>query len=139
MVQFFFEPFEIIWETAPNPGKIKIYTSGWPKNQNKCWNNTGSPPPIGSKNEVFKLRSVNNIVIAAANTGNESNNKIVVITTDQTNNGTRSLLIPLVRILIIVEIKFKEPKIDDAPAICNEKIAISTQGPEWETLSANGG
>jgi hypothetical protein len=22
--------------TNPNPGKIKIYTSGWPKNQNKC-------------------------------------------------------------------------------------------------------
>uniref|UniRef100_A0A0E9UBY1 Uncharacterized protein n=1 Tax=Anguilla anguilla TaxID=7936 RepID=A0A0E9UBY1_ANGAN len=20
-----------------NPGKIKMYTSGWPKNQNKCW------------------------------------------------------------------------------------------------------
>ena len=27
----------IIWDTIPNPGKIKIYTSGCPKNQNKCW------------------------------------------------------------------------------------------------------
>ena len=39
---------ETIWLTIPNPGKIKIYTSGWPKNQNKCWYNTGSPPPAGS-------------------------------------------------------------------------------------------
>jgi hypothetical protein len=28
---------DIICDIIPNPGKIKIYTSGWPKNQNKCW------------------------------------------------------------------------------------------------------
>lgn len=25
------------WEIIPNPGRIRIYTSGCPKNQNKCW------------------------------------------------------------------------------------------------------
>jgi hypothetical protein len=25
-----------ICEINPKPGRIKIYTSGWPKNQNKC-------------------------------------------------------------------------------------------------------
>jgi len=25
-----------MWETIPNPGKMRIYTSGCPKNQNKC-------------------------------------------------------------------------------------------------------
>lgn len=99
----------------------------------------GSPPPIGSKNVVFRFRSVKSIVIAAARTGNDNNSKIVVIITDQTNNGTRSALIPLVRILIIVEIKFNEPKIEEAPAICSEKIAISTDGPEWDTESDRGG
>ena len=65
----------------------QIYTSGCPKNQNKCWYNTGSPPPAGSKKVVLKFRSVNSIVIAPANTGNESSSKNAVINTDHTNKG----------------------------------------------------
>ena len=56
-----------------------MYTSGCPKNQNKCWYKIGSPPPAGSKKEVLKFRSVNNMVIAPAKTGNESRSKIAVI------------------------------------------------------------
>jgi hypothetical protein len=36
---------------------------------------------------VLKFLSVNNIVIAPANTGNDSNNKNAVIKTAHTNNG----------------------------------------------------
>ena len=116
-----------------------MYTSGCPKNQNKCWNKIGSPPPAGSKKDVFKFRSVSNIVIAAAKTGKDNNSSTVVITTDQINKGTRSNDMPFHRIFATVEIKFNEPKIDEAPAKCNEKIAISTDGPEWAILYANGG
>jgi hypothetical protein len=56
-----------------------MYTSGCPKNQNKCWYNTGSPPPFGSKKEVLKFLSVSSIVIAPAKTGNDNNNKKAVI------------------------------------------------------------
>jgi len=63
----------------PKAGNIKIYTSGCPKNQKRCWYNTGSPPPAQSKNAVLKLRSVNNIVIAPAKTGSDNNNKKAVI------------------------------------------------------------
>lgn len=76
----------------------------------------GSPPPAGSKNEVFKLRSVSNIVIAPANTGKDSNNKMAVNNTDHTNRGTRSQVIPGLRMLIIVVIKLMAPKIELAPA-----------------------
>lgn len=38
-----------------------------------------------------------------------------------------------------VVIKFNEPKIDDAPARWREKIARSTDGPEWAKFAANGG
>jgi len=69
------------------------------------------------------LRSVNNIVIAPANTGRDSNNKIAVIKTAQANKGVRSKNIPKVRILPKVLIKFTAPKIDEIPAKCNEKIA----------------
>jgi hypothetical protein len=93
-----------------------MYTSGCPKNQNRCWYKIGSPPPAGSKKEVFRLRSVNNIVIAPAKTGRESRRRIAVKNTDHTNRGVRSHVIPAVRILIIVVIKFTAPKIDEAPA-----------------------
>ncbi|GHJ61420.1 hypothetical protein NOK12_39380 [Nocardioides sp. OK12] len=79
----------IIWEIIPNPGRIKIYTSGWPKNQNKCWYKIGSPPPVGSKKDVLKFRSVKSIVIAPAKTGKDKSSKNAVIRTDQENNGKK--------------------------------------------------
>jgi len=126
-------------EIIPNPGKIKMYTSGCPKNQNKCWYKIGSPPPAGSKKEVFKLRSVKSIVIAPAKTGRDSNRRIAVRNTDHTNKGVRSQVIPTVRILIIVVIKFTAPKIDEAPARCSLKIERSTEAPAWAMPLERGG
>lgn len=76
----------------------------------------GSPPPAGSKKEVFKFRSVNNMVIAPARTGSDRRRSTAVITTDQTNRGIRSNVIPVDRILITVVIKFTAPKIEEIPA-----------------------
>ena len=99
----------------------------------------GSPPPAGSKKEVFRLRSVNNIVIAPARTGSDNSNRIAVINTDHTNNGIRSIVIPAARILMTVVIKFTAPKIEEAPAICNEKIPISTEAPACAIPADKGG
>ena len=93
-----------------------MYTSGCPKNQKRCWYKIGSPPPLGSKNDVLKLRSVKSIVIAPARTGNDRSNKIAVINTDHTNSGMRSKDIPIGRIFIIVVIKLIAPRIEEAPA-----------------------
>jgi hypothetical protein len=79
---------------------------------------------------VFKFLSVNNIVIAPANTGKDNNNKIAVIKIAQTNKGKRRIDIPLARILYIVTIKLIAPAIDETPAKCNENILISTAAPE---------
>lgn len=125
----FIVKLETMWDTIPNPGKIKIYTSGCPKNQNRCWNRMGSPPPVGSKNVVLKLRSVRSIVIAPASTGNESRSRIVVINTDHTKRFKRSHTIPGARILITVVMKFTAPRIEEIPAKCREKIARSTPPP----------
>jgi len=76
----------------------------------------GSPPPAGSKNEVLRLRSVSSIVIAPARTGMERRSKIAVKKIDQTKRGIRSIVIPLVRILIHVVIKFTAPKMEETPA-----------------------
>jgi hypothetical protein len=78
----------------------------------------------------LKFLSVNNIVIAPAKTGRDSNNKNAVIKTDQTNNGNLSRVNPGALILNIVVIKFIAPIIDEAPAQCKLNIAISTDPPE---------
>lgn len=45
----------IICENIPNLGRIRMYTSGCPKNQNKCWYRIGLPLPDGLKNDEFML------------------------------------------------------------------------------------
>jgi hypothetical protein len=79
---------------------------------------------------VFKLRSVNNIVIAPAKTGKDKSNNIAVMKTDQTNKGKRLKYIPGHLIFIIVTIKLIAPAIEETPAICKLKIAKSTAQPE---------
>jgi len=70
-------------------------------------------------------------VIAPASTGKDNKSKKAVINTDQTNNGVRFAVIPGARILLIVTIKLIAPKIEDTPAKCREKMAQSTEPPEW--------
>ena len=118
---------QITCEITPNPGRMRMYTSGCPKNQNKCWYRIGSPPPLGSKNLVLKLRSSNSIVIAAASTGNDRTSIIAVIKTAQTKRGSFIMLF-FGFILTIVVMKLIAPKIDDTPARCREKIPHSITG-----------
>jgi len=65
---------------------------------------------------LLKFRSVNNIVIPPAKTGNDSNNKIAVTMIAQQNKGSLCNVIPGFRILIIVVMKFIAPNIDEIPA-----------------------
>jgi hypothetical protein len=82
----------------------------------RCWYRIGSPPPAGSKKEVFRFRSVNSIVIAPAKTGSDSSRRSAVIATAHTNSGIRSGLIFVGFMLIVVEIKFTAPRIEETPA-----------------------
>jgi hypothetical protein len=126
-------------EIAPNPGKIKIYTSGCPKNQNKCWNKIGSPPPVGSKKEVLQLRSRINIVRAPASTGRARIRRPTVTRTDQINRGIFSVGMPSIRLFIIVVVKLMAPSNEETPAICSERMVKSTAGPAWATFPDKGG
>jgi len=98
----------------------------------------GSPPPAGSKKEVLKLRSVNNIVIAPANTGRDRRSRIAVSKTDQTNSGMSSIVMPSPFMLVIVVMKLAEPKILLTPARCREKIPRSTALPGCPSVDSGG-
>jgi len=87
----------------------------------------------------LKFLSVNSIVIAPANTGNDNINKNAVINTAHTNSGNLCIVIPGALILKIVVMKLTVPKIEDIPARCKLKIAKSTEPPEWNPMLANGG
>src|SRR6266481_388855 len=89
----------------PKPGKMRMYTSGWPKNQNRCWNSTGSPPASAAKKVVPKLRSVSSIVIAPASTGSDNNSRNTVTRIDHTNSGILCKVMPGARMLKIVVMK----------------------------------
>lgn len=65
---------------------------------------------------MFKFRSVKSIVIAPARTGRDSSRSTAVITTDHTNSGMRSKVIPVDRMLITVVMKFTAPRIEEIPA-----------------------
>ncbi len=78
---------------------------------------------------MLRFRSVNSIVIAPAKTGSDSKRRIAVIFTDHTNRGTLSSRYPFGRILMTVEIKLIDARIEEIPARWSEKMAKSTEGP----------
>jgi hypothetical protein len=55
-------------------------------------------------------------VIAPATTGSERRRRSAVIATAHTNRGIRSGFMFMGFLLIVVEIKFTAPRIDDTPA-----------------------
>lgn len=88
---------------------------------------------------MFKFRSVSSIVIALASTGKDKSNKIAVISTDQINKANCFIFILLCDMLNTVDMKLMAPKIDLIPAMCSEKIAISTAGPLCPLFDDKGG
>ena len=66
-------------------------------------------------------------MIAPARTGSDKSRSTAVTNTDHTNKGVVDKVIPGVRMLKIVVIKFTAPRILLAPAKCNEKMVKSTE------------
>jgi hypothetical protein len=60
-------------------------------------------------------RSVNNVVISAAMTGNDSRGSRAVLLRLIQNKGIRSGCMFLCFILIVIEIKLTDPRMEDTP------------------------
>ena len=65
---------------------------------------------------MSKVQSCNYISLAGSIRRQERNNNKAVITTDHTNRGIRSNVIPVDHILITVVITFTSPRIEDTPS-----------------------
>ena len=95
-----------------------MYTSGWPKNQNRCCHNI-APPFAGSKICEPNNRSDSKAKNAAASGGNAINTKIEVNKTFQLNIDILNIVIPGARIVNIVVIKLTPPRIVPKPPIAS--------------------
>ena len=99
-----------------------MYTSGCPKNQNTCWNSTGSPPPEASKKLVPKLMSISIMVTAPASTGMTAISRKAVISQVQTNRGIFIIFMPGARMFRIVAITLMAPMMEDTPIMWMAKM-----------------
>ena len=88
---------------------------------------------------MLKFRSVRSIVNPPANTGRDKTNKIAVKKTVHKKREMFSQLMIYGRILEIVQRKFTDLAIEDAPAKCILKIAKSILHPGCPIKSLRGG
>jgi hypothetical protein len=116
--------FPLSWvmkcDIIPNLGRIRMYTSGCPKNQNRCWNRMGFPFPEGSKNDVFMLWSSRIIVIDLASIGKDEISSIRVIMIDHENRFILWILFLL--LFIRDDMMLIDPEIDEIPLKWSDKI-----------------
>ena len=58
---FFLPSWQMMWGIMPNLGRMRMWTSGFARNQNRRWYRIDYSPPAGSKNDIFRLLSVSSI------------------------------------------------------------------------------
>src|ERR1043166_981352 len=107
---------------TPIAGSTSTYTSGWPKNQNKCWKRMGSPPKAGSKKPKCRKRSSISRTIVMAMTGIARMKMMLVAYRDHRKRGRRDQVSPGARIVWIVTMKFRPVRIEENPEM-NTPIA----------------
>lgn len=76
--------------------------------------------------------------MAPARTGRASSSRNPVMRIDHTNRGILCNVIPGARILKIVVMKLMAPSIEEAPAMCRERMTRSTEGPGWPEVERGG-
>ena len=71
-----------------------MYTSGWPKNQNRFCQRIGDPPPWTEKMWVPKCRSQKSMIRALVRTGNAIRIRMAVTSMFQVKIGMRNMVMP---------------------------------------------
>src|SRR3954466_1381714 len=113
----------MIDDRKPGAGRKKMYTSGWPKNQNRCCHRSASPPSAWLKNWELTndSRSADSMVLHIMTDGMANRTMNDVTRLDQTNRGMRLRVIPGARSLNTVVMMATAPAMD----------AVSTRVTIW--------
>src|SRR5258707_7808793 len=104
----------------PTPGTMAMYTSGWPKNQNRCCQSKVDPPECGSSWSLMTRPDATKKLVPATwsrmtrmHAGNSTEKAVSpmqeVMNHAQALRGRRMRLIPLTRRSSVVVMKFNEP------------------------------
>src|SRR5215213_5156291 len=111
--------------TIPIAGRISTYTSGCARNQKRCCQSSGLPPPdtasgrlpttspLGRKKLVPATLSIICSTPAASSGGNASSSRKLVTSCAQTKNGSLKNPSPFARSCTIVTMKLTDPSSED--------------------------
>ena len=84
------------------------------EDQNKCWNNSGSPPAVKKVVPIVESNSKKKIPIT--NAGRLTYSMKTLIRTDQVNSGIFIQPTPFARIVKVVVTKLTPDRVEDAPS-----------------------
>ncbi len=112
----------------PKNGSATMYTSGWPKNQNRCCHRM-APPLAGSKTWEPKCRSASNPSSAEVSTGKAMRIRMAVARISQVNTGIRHMVMPGQRRHTMVVIMLTAPRMVPRPAMTRPMIHRSPPTP----------
>ena len=113
-------------ETMPNDGRIRMYTSGCPKIQNRCCHSSGSAPASTEKNVAPKRRWNSSRKSATVITGMANSSRNWVTVAIHVNTGIRINFIPGARMLSTVVIRLIALVSDAMPVISSASAHTST-------------
>ena len=102
-----------------------MYTSGWPKIQNRCCHRMGMPPLDTSKKFVPNWRSNITSTSAMVIAGKERMMRKDVISVIHVNTGRRIIVMPGARRLMMVTMKFSAAAMEATPSSCRPRIQKS--------------
>ena len=105
----------------PKLGRIRMYTSGWPKIQNRCCHSRGSAPISGLKKLDPKLRSNKSRNSATVMTGTANSSRNCTTRIIQVNTGILNSVMPGALMLSTVTIRFMAEISEAMPMICRPR------------------
>src|SRR3954447_6878141 len=96
----------------PNAGTMRMYTSGWPKNQKRCCQRNDEPPCATSKKWKPRLRSRYRKIEATVSDGSAKISPAEAARKAKQKSGIRLIDMPGARSLRIVTIRFAAVSVD---------------------------
>src|SRR5207249_6503917 len=108
----------------PIAGRIRIYTSGWPKYQKRCCHRSGSPPPDGLNQLVPSVRSKRSIATPEVRTGSASRSRIAVMKRDRKSTRLNSSHVSISYAVFCLKKKKKEEHQDKSVKTAQDHYSL---------------